>query len=72
MKTLLIIFIAFLGFNVVSQIQFETTKHDFGDLEPYDDHFVDIVVKNVLFQIDTAQLVHHFQVFIVILVVGSG
>ncbi|MEN9440484.1 MAG: hypothetical protein RLZ33_560, partial [Bacteroidota bacterium] len=47
MKTLLIFFIAFLGFNAVSQIQFETTKHDFGDLEPYDDHFVDIVVKNV-------------------------
>ena len=47
MKTLLIFFIAFLGFNASSQIQFETTKHDFGDLEPYDDHFVDIVVKNV-------------------------
>lgn len=47
MKTLLIFFIAFLGFNAISQIQFETTKHDFGDLEPYDDHFVDIVVKNV-------------------------
>jgi len=47
MKTLLLFFVAFLGFNAVSQIQFETTKYDFGDLEPYDDHFVDIVVKNV-------------------------
>lgn len=47
MKTLLLFFVAFLGFNAVSQIQFETTKHDFGDLEPYDDHFVDIIVKNV-------------------------
>lgn len=47
MKTLLLFFVAFLGFNAVSQIQFETTKHDFGDLEPYDDHFVDIVVKNL-------------------------
>lgn len=47
MKTLLIFFIVFVGFNAFSQIQFEKTKHDFGDLEPYDDHFVDIVVKNV-------------------------
>lgn len=47
MKIFLFFFIAFIGFNAVSQIQFETTKHDFGDLEPYDDHFVDIVVKNV-------------------------
>ena len=47
MKTLLIIFIVFVGFNAFSQIQFEKTKHDFGNLEPYDDHFVDIVVKNV-------------------------
>jgi Ca-activated chloride channel family protein len=47
MKTRLIFFIVFAGFNALSQIRFETTKHDFGDLEPYEDHFVDIVVKNV-------------------------
>jgi Ca-activated chloride channel family protein len=42
------LFFLFLIFNSISfsQLVFEKTKHDFGDLEPYSDRFVDIKVTN--------------------------
>lgn len=40
---LLILVISPISFG---QVTFEKVKHDFGDLEPYDDRFVDIVVTN--------------------------
>lgn len=46
MRLILIFFLSFLASNSFGQIVFEKTKHDFGDLEPYSDRFVDIKVTN--------------------------
>lgn len=40
----LLFFVNSIG--LFSQVTFEKTKHDFGDLEAYDDRFVDIVLTN--------------------------
>ncbi len=46
MKTVLLLFFFSLQFISYSQIVFEKTKHDFGDLSITSDRFVDIVVTN--------------------------
>lgn len=46
MRIFLFLFLSIISFNVISQVTFEKTKHDFGDLEAYDDRFVDIVLTN--------------------------
>lgn len=46
MRYLLLICFFILSEQVFSQITFEKIKHDFGDLEAFDDRFVDIKVTN--------------------------
>jgi Ca-activated chloride channel family protein len=41
-----IILVFTLSFSSFGQVVFEKTKHDFGDIQAYDDRFVDIVVTN--------------------------
>lgn len=42
----ILLFLLFFSSAAFGQIVFEKVKHDFGDLEAYDDRFVDIVVTN--------------------------
>jgi Ca-activated chloride channel homolog len=46
MRIFLFLFLSINAFSLFSQVTFEKTKHDFGDLEAYDDRFVDIVLTN--------------------------
>ena len=46
MRTHLFLFFLLLQTVAFSQIVFDKTKHDFGDLEAYDDRFIDIVLTN--------------------------
>lgn len=46
MHKILFLFFLILSPMAFGQIVFEKEKHDFGDLEAYDDRFVDIVVTN--------------------------
>ena len=46
MKKILFISISLLNTYLFSQITFEKTKHDFGDLTITSDRFVDIIVTN--------------------------
>jgi Ca-activated chloride channel family protein len=45
MRIILVLFLLF-STTVFSQVQFDKTRHDFGDLESYDERFVDIVLTN--------------------------
>ncbi|MCH2225404.1 MAG: VWA domain-containing protein [Crocinitomicaceae bacterium] len=42
----ILLFILFFAFNTNAQISFNTTKHDFGELEPYSPRYVDLTLKN--------------------------
>ena len=42
----LIVFFVLISSTVSAQVQFDKTRHDFGDLESYDERFVDIVLTN--------------------------
>jgi len=46
MRQIILILFLIVSPGIFGQIVFEKVKHDFGDLEAYDDHFVDIVVTN--------------------------
>lgn len=46
MRKVVFIFFLLVSSFSIGQIVFEKTKHDFGDLEPYSDRFVDIKVTN--------------------------
>lgn len=46
MRAITIIFLFFFQFAAFAQMQFSETKHDFGDLENYDNRFVDITITN--------------------------
>lgn len=46
MRQIILILFLIVSPAIFGQIVFEKVKHDFGDLEAYDDHFVDIVVTN--------------------------
>lgn len=46
MRIFLFLFFLVNALNAFSQVSFEKTKHDFGDLEAYDERFVDIVLTN--------------------------
>lgn len=45
MRILFFLFL-FLQFNAISQVEFNKTKHDFGDLEVYSARYVDIILTN--------------------------
>ena len=45
MRFLIIIF-TFISVALSAQVQFDKTRHDFGDLEAYDERFVDIILTN--------------------------
>ena len=45
MRFLIVLFVL-LSSAVSAQVQFDKTRHDFGDLESYDERFVDIVLTN--------------------------
>lgn len=46
MRGLIVFFFLMIQFGMFSQMEFSTTKHDFGDLENYDNRFVDITITN--------------------------
>jgi len=46
MRTLTLLFLVFLQTIAFGQVTFDKLKHDFGDLESYDERFVDIVLTN--------------------------
>lgn len=46
MMRFLLIFFGFFGFFSFAQVEFSTTKHDFGTLEPYSLRYVDVILKN--------------------------
>jgi Ca-activated chloride channel family protein len=43
---ILFVYLFFFSTTVLSQVQFDKTRHDFGDLESYDERFIDIVLTN--------------------------
>lgn len=46
MRILLFLITSFLTLMVNAQVEFSTTKHDFGDLEVYSARYVDIILTN--------------------------
>jgi len=46
MKIIIFFGLCFLQFEVYSQMVFSATKHDFGELENYDNRFIDISITN--------------------------
>lgn len=46
MRGLIVFFFLLIQLGATSQMNFSTTKHDFGDLENYDNRFVDITITN--------------------------
>jgi len=46
MRGLIVFFFLMIQFGMFSQMEFSATKHDFGDLENYDNRFVDITITN--------------------------
>lgn len=46
MRGFTIFFFLLFNLSAIAQMQFSSTKHDFGDLENYDNRFVDITITN--------------------------
>ncbi|NVK64718.1 MAG: VWA domain-containing protein [Flavobacteriales bacterium] len=47
MKQLILFAVLLCSFFSIGQVTFSTTKHDFGDLEPYSPRYVDLKLTNV-------------------------
>lgn len=46
MKQFILFLVVFCSFHSLGQVDFSTTKHDFGDLEPYSARYVDLKLTN--------------------------
>ncbi|MDX2360779.1 MAG: VWA domain-containing protein [Crocinitomicaceae bacterium] len=47
MRSFFFIWITFCSFVSTAQVEFNLSKHDFGDLEAYSSRYVDVILKNV-------------------------